>query len=177
MRIIAGKFRNRNLKASDHFRPTTDRVRETLFNMLQNDIGGSVFIDAFAGSGAVGIEAISRGASMVYFLENGRKAIQFLEANLRECCEEENWRLFKMETFKGLEVIHNINPAVHLIFYDPPYAFDDYEELLLRSESLFPDAIQVLETSARKKINAPDSLELFKEREIGETRLLFYRKL
>ncbi|HSP05929.1 MAG TPA: RsmD family RNA methyltransferase, partial [Acidobacteriota bacterium] len=74
MRVIAGKYRNRTLKADDHFRPTSDRVRETLFNILQSELEDCVFVDAFAGSGAVGIEALSRGARIVYFLENHRKS-------------------------------------------------------------------------------------------------------
>jgi 16S rRNA (guanine966-N2)-methyltransferase len=102
MRVIAGKFRSRNLKTGDNFRPTTDRTRETLFNILQTEIEGSTFMDAFAGSGSVGIEALSRSARRVYFIESNRKALRVLEQNLLSCCEQESWRIFTTDVWKAL---------------------------------------------------------------------------
>ncbi len=176
MRVIAGKYRNRNLKASDRFRPTTDRVRETLFNILQNEIEGAVFVDAFAGSGAVGIEALSRGASSVYFLESNRKTLQILESNLSMCDDEGRWRIYSLAALKGLDVIHQTEPHVDFLFFDPPYEFDDYAELLQKASELFPDATYIVEASTRSRLDPGLGLELIRERNIGETSLSFFRR-
>lgn len=175
MRVIAGKYRNRSLKSSDHFRPTTDRVRETLFNILQNELEGTVFVDAFAGSGAVGIEALSRGASEVFFIETNRKSLQVLESNLVQCCQGEKWRILAMTVKKGLEVIRNEADFVHILFFDPPYDFQDYAEILEQSATLFPEALVVLESSSRTKLDVSTALHLSKRKEIGETVLSFFR--
>jgi 16S rRNA (guanine966-N2)-methyltransferase len=174
MRVIAGKFRNRNLKTADHFRPTTDRVRETLFNVLQNDLEETIFVDAFAGSGAVGIEALSRGAARVYFLESNRKSLKVLESNLL-LCKEVNWRIFAVTAKKGLELIRDQEGSVQFVFFDPPYDFHDYTGLLEQAASLFPEASLVLEHSSRSKFEIPAGLDSFKEKRIGETTLSFFR--
>jgi 16S rRNA (guanine(966)-N(2))-methyltransferase RsmD len=176
MRVIAGSLRGRNLKTSDSFRPTTDRVRETLFNILQNEIEGSVFIDAFAGSGAVGIEAISRGAKRVFFIDSGRKALNSLEDNLAIVGEETQWRVYSLPVLKALEVIHKTGENVDVIFFDPPYNYSDYTELLTTASELFPDALVILETSSRTKFTTPDGLSVTKEKRIGETLLTFYKR-
>lgn len=173
MRVIAGKFRNLSLRGGDNFRPTSDRVRETLFNILQTEIDGSIFVDAFAGSGAVGIEALSRGASKSYFIENNRKALQVLESNLLLCCEGEKWRIFSLHVMKGLQVIQQEEAAVDFLFFDPPYDYDHYSDLLSESLRLFPQATHILETSTRVKFEIPAGLEIAKNRTIGETQLVF----
>ena len=175
MRVIAGKFRNRSLKAGKYFRPTSDRVRETLFNILQNEIEGSVFVDAFAGSGAVGIEALSRGAAMVYFLEYSRKALEILQSNLMECCQGEPWRVYSVPVLKGLELIHRDTSSVDILFFDPPYEFGLYPQLLQRSAELFPHATYIVEASTRTASETPSGIQLIKERNIGGTSLSFYR--
>jgi 16S rRNA (guanine966-N2)-methyltransferase len=175
MRVIGGKYRNRNLKAGAGFRPTTDRVRETLFNILQNDTPNSVFVDGFAGSGAVGIEAISRGAAMVYFLETSRRSLRTLEDNLTACCDGENWRIYTLDVLKGLEVIHAADPAAGILFFDPPYDFQSYTGLLGTCLGLFPAALTIIESSARSQYSAPPGAQLFKQRRIGETVLSFFR--
>jgi len=175
MRVIAGKYRNRNLKASDRFRPTTDRVRETLFNILQNQIDGAVLVDAFAGSGAVGIEALSRGASSVYFLESNRKILRILESNLTICGEEGQWRIYSLPVLKGLEVIQQAQKSVDFIFFDPPYEFEDYAELLQKASVLFPAATYIVEASSRSRLDLVPGLELIRARNIGETTLSFFR--
>jgi len=178
MRIIGGKYRNRKIRAGGGFRPTADRVRETLFNILQNDVPGSIFVDGFAGSGAVGIEAISRGASMVFFLESSQKSLRVLESNLNECCSNgESWRIFTLDVFRGLEVVRATDPAAGILFFDPPYDFASYTDLLESCLRLFPDAICVVESSARAPYAVPERMELFKERKIGETVLSFYRTI
>ena len=174
MRVIAGKFRNRSLKTGAHFRPTTDRVRETLFNILQNEIEGAVFVDAFAGSGAVGIEALSRGAAFAYFLEKNRRVLQILETNLTQCGEDAKWRILSIDAMKGLEVVEKSEPAANILFFDPPYDFPQTSKLLEHAASLFPEAMFILETSTRTKLPLPPNVNLVKDRGIGETLLSFY---
>jgi 16S rRNA (guanine966-N2)-methyltransferase len=175
MRVIAGKFRSRKLKAADNNRPTTDRVRETLFNILQTDIPGCIFVDVFAGSGSVGIEAISRGASVTYFIESNRKALRMLEQNL-ETLNAQAWRILAMEVWKGLEILSQQLSKIDIIFFDPPYAFTEYPQLLLAAGKNYPEALFVVEHSARTGIEAPDEFEQTRSTIIGETQLSIYRK-
>jgi 16S rRNA (guanine966-N2)-methyltransferase len=174
MRVIAGKYRNRNLRVGTQFRPTTDRVRETLFNILQNEISQSVFVDAFAASGSVGIEAISRDASMVYFIEKNRRTLNILEKNLIDCCEQDRWRIFSVDVSKGLQLVRTSAPSVDFLFYDPPYDFDGYSDLLQLSVQIFPESEHILESSSRVIFDVPAPLRLVKERKIGETLLSFF---
>jgi 16S rRNA (guanine966-N2)-methyltransferase len=176
MRVIAGKLRGRNLKTGEKFRPTTDRVRETLFNILQNDIPDSVFVDVFAGSGSVGIEAISRGAAIVYFIETNRKALHILEQNLEACCTGESWRILTMDVWKALQVLPRQLPHVDFFFYDPPYDFSEYSNLLAETSRLFGDATLIVEHSARTKVNEPEGLVQTRSTRIGETQISFFRK-
>lgn len=176
MRIISGKFRSRNLKAAGHLRPTTDRVRETLFNILQSEIEDSTFVDAFAGTGSAGIEAISRGAGMVYFLESNRKSLLILRENLQTCCAEEVWRILAMDVLKGLPVLKQQCEHVDLLFFDPPYDYDQYSGLLDCSIRLFPEATNIVEHSSRFRIDPSGLVECVRSKDIGETQLSFFRK-
>lgn len=172
MRIIAGKFRSRMLKAGENFRPTTDRARETLFNILQNQIEDSTFVDAFAGSGSVGIEALSRSAKKVYFIESNRKALQVLEQNVLSCCEQESWRIFTADVWKTLEILPK---DVDILFFDPPYEFQKYSKMLIHAGERFPDALFIMEHSSRRNIDTPEGFEIVRSVKIGETELTFYR--
>jgi 16S rRNA (guanine966-N2)-methyltransferase len=176
MRVIAGKFRSRTLKTSDNLRPTTDRVRETLFNILQNEIPGSIFVDAFAGSGSVGIEAISRGAAMTYFIESNRKALQVLEKNL-ESLGPASWRILTMDAWKALEILPQQVPAVDLFFFDPPYTFTKYAHLLMAAADKYPQARLIVEHSSRASWEMPPGLEQTRSIRIGETQLSFFTKV
>jgi 16S rRNA (guanine966-N2)-methyltransferase len=173
MRVIAGKFRSRNLKTSDNLRPTTDRTRETLFNILQNDVPGSIFVDAFAGSGSVGIEAISRGAATTYFIESNRKALQILEKNL-ESLGPASWRILTMDVWKALEILPQQVSGVDLFFFDPPYAFTKYGQLLMAAAVKYPQARFIVEHSSRTLWETPPVLEQTRSIRIGETQLSFF---
>jgi 16S rRNA (guanine966-N2)-methyltransferase len=173
MRIIAGKYRSRTLKAGENFRPTTDRARETLFNIIQNQIEGSTFVDAFAGSGSVGIEALSRSAKKVYFIESNRKALQILEQNVLSCCEQESWRIFTADVWKTLDILPR---DIDILYFDPPYEFQKYSKLLIHAAGNFPGALFIIEHSSRKSIETPSDFELIRTVHIGETELSFYRR-
>lgn len=121
MRVIAGTARSLPLKTPDGLetRPTTDRIKETLFNMLQADIPGSVFVDLFSGSGAIGIEALSRGAIKAYFVENAPKALSCIQQNLAFTKMEDRAIVLKQEVCSALSNIYE--KSVDIIFMDPPY--------------------------------------------------------
>jgi len=121
MRVIAGTARSLPLKTPDGLdtRPTTDRIKETLFNMLQIYIPGCVFVDIFSGSGGIGIEAISRGAKKAYFIENAPKPISCIEQNLAFTKFEDHAIVLKQDACAGLNSIYE--NQVDIIFMDPPY--------------------------------------------------------
>lgn len=121
MRVIAGTARSLPLKAPEGLdtRPTTDRIKETLFNILQNDVPGSIFVDLFAGSGAIGIEAISRGAKRAYFVENAAGPLQCIVQNLQFTKFTDSATVLKQDAVLALSSIHEKH--VDVIFLDPPY--------------------------------------------------------
>lgn len=176
MRVIAGKYRSRILKAGEHFRPTTDRVRETLFNILQNEIAESVFVDAFAGSGSVGMEALSRGASQVWFIESNKKAVKILEENSR-LLEEESWKILELDVWKALAILPEKLPHVDIFFFDPPYEFIHYAKLLMAAGRPYPNALFVFEHSSRTVWDCPVAFKEIRSTRIGETQLSFFRKV
>jgi 16S rRNA (guanine(966)-N(2))-methyltransferase RsmD len=120
MRVIAGTYRSRPLKAPSGLatRPTTDRLRETLFNVLAPKIQQAVFADLYAGSGAVGIEALSRGAAFVYFVEQAKPAIQILKENLRTLSLDVN---LQIETRNVRSFLASQARLLDIVFLDPPY--------------------------------------------------------
>lgn len=122
MRVIAGSARHLMLKTVDgqNTRPTTDRIKETLFNMLQNEIYGCRFLDLFAGSGAIGIEALSRGADFAVFVEKDRRAARCIRENLAFTRLDGRARLMQTDVFAALQSLEG-QPAFDLIFMDPPY--------------------------------------------------------
>jgi len=130
MRVIAGKARRLPLKAPAGMdtRPTTDRIKETLFNMLMPCLPGSVFVDLFSGSGQIGIEALSRGAKRAYFVENGREAFACIAENVKFVKMADEAVLLKQDVYAALYGIHEKEAGV--IFADPPYEGGHYEKLL-----------------------------------------------
>ena len=125
MRIIAGAYKGRNLKSppSLDVRPTSDRLRETLFNVLAPRIEDTRFLDLCAGSGAVGIEALSRGASHATFVDRSRRSCTLIESNLKLCrVPEEQWDIYCSEAY---EFLKQTDSRWDIIYFDPPYK-DDY---------------------------------------------------
>src|SRR5919108_1861334 len=119
MRIISGKFRSRRLKGTPPagIRPTSDKLRETLFNILGARVEGSTFLDGCAGVGAIGIEAISRGAAFVYFIEQSRKACQMIRENLKSLEIDDGFKILEMDLVRGLSVLE---ASFDIAFIDPP---------------------------------------------------------
>lgn len=148
MRVVAGKARSLRLKTPEGLetRPTTDRIKETLFNMLQPYLPDSVFIDLFSGSGGIGIEALSRGARHAYFVENQKDAIACIQDNLKFTRLTEDATVLKQDVLSALSGIHE--KEVDVIFMDPPYS-QGYErqvlELLGRQPYVTADTLIVVE--------------------------------
>lgn len=123
MRVIAGTYRSRALgsPAGLETRPTSDRLRETLFNIIGPQVTGSKFVDLYAGTGAVGIEAISRGAEFVWFSENGPPALKSLRGNLAALKISSGFALEDRGTGKLLQRLEKLTGQIDLVFLDPPY--------------------------------------------------------
>lgn len=151
MRVIAGKFRSRRIISPQGVttRPTSDRLRETLFNVVAPRVGDSVWIDLFAGSGAVGLEALSRGARTVYFVESSSRAVGVIRKNLEELGIEEGYEVLEREAATALRMLDAQAIACDFCFLDPPYRkINDYEQtlgFLSQSRLLAPDSQVIAE--------------------------------
>src|SRR5213592_1795601 len=155
LRVIAGKFRGRKLKSppSLQTRPTSDRLRETLFNILAMRVEGARFLDLCAGTGAVGIEALSRGAEHVTFVDQSRKMCALVEANLA-ALDERDFEVVAGEASQFLQRPQKQTERFDIVFFDPPYTAD-YEEvlsLLAQAELLTEDAIVIVEHHKKKDL-------------------------
>mgnify|MGYP001853660377 FL=1 len=127
MRVIAGSARRLSLKTIEGLdtRPTTDRIKETLFNMLQNEIPGCRFLDLFAGSGGIGIEALSRGAREAVFVENNPKAISCIQDNLAFTRLDQKAKVIQADVISALSRLEGESSAFDFIFMDPPYGKEE----------------------------------------------------
>ena len=123
MRVIAGKAKRLALKTIEGMdtRPTTDRIKETLFNILQQDLYDCYFSDLFSGSGAIGIEALSRGAKEAYFVENNKKAVNCIKENLVFTKLKENAIVMEVDVLTALKRLEDRKIVFSIIFLDPPY--------------------------------------------------------
>src|ERR1043165_8055716 len=174
MRVIAGKFKGRNLKSppSLQVRPASDRLRETLFNVIAAHVPESRFLDLCAGSGAVGIEALSRGASYATFVDRSRRSCALIESNLKLCrVPEEQWEIYCSEAH---EFLKQTDSRWDIIYFDPPYK-DDYVRTLELAGSHVND---LLIAEHHHKTVLPDSIgELERTRILkqGDSALTFFR--
>ena len=168
MRVIAGTARSMPLKTpkGEDTRPTTDRIKETLFNILMPDLPGCVFIDLFSGSGGIGIEALSRGAAHAYFVENGKEAYSCIVDNLHFTKMEEKATVLKQDALSALSGIHE--KEADIIFADPPYELG-VEEALLRTLSglsyVTPYTKVIIEAELSKDFSFAETLGFTVERE------------
>lgn len=172
MRIIAGEFKGRNLKSppSMNVRPTSDRLRETLFNVIAPVIEDSRFLDLCAGSGAVGIEALSRGASHATFVDRSRRMCKLIEANVQLCrIPEEQWEIYCSE---ANEFLRSGETSWDIVFFDPPYK-EDYVKTL---ELLGNNGLVIAEH--HHKTELPDAIGDLQRTRIlkqGDSSLSFYK--
>lgn len=181
MRIIAGKAKGHPIKAPKgrHTRPTADRIKEAVFSVLAPHIPGSRILDAFAGSGALGLEALSRGASQAVFIEADSSASRILSENLRHLGFQDQGRVLKGDALKIIPRLKQRyqEEGFQLVFLDPPYNkgfLDKALKALVSGAILAPDAILVLETSS--KVREPFETEGFaiiKESQYGDTAIIY----
>lgn len=127
MRVISGKYRGKKLISpiNDNVRPTTDKVKECVFNMLQFDIVGSNFLDLFSGSGAIGIEAISRGAEFVTMVDNSKDSLKVIKHNLSNI--EGNFEILEKDYESAIKFT---NKKYDIVYLDPPYVFNNIDKML-----------------------------------------------
>jgi 16S rRNA (guanine966-N2)-methyltransferase len=132
MRVISGKYRGRQLKGPKgmELRPTGDRLKETLFNILKTRISGAAMLDVFSGTGAIGIEALSRGAGRVVFIDRDSSAHKLIQRNLEICGIEDNFSIISEDAFTALRSLARRQFKADIIFFDPPYDWDPYPDLL-----------------------------------------------
>jgi 16S rRNA (guanine966-N2)-methyltransferase len=138
-------------------RPTADRVREAIFNILANQVQGAVVLDLFAGTGAFGIEALSRGAKYAVFVDNSEKAIATIKKNVRSCALEQSTAIIKWDILKSLNCIKSFDPAFNLVFLDPPYKKDCIKPALInlsQNDAMVKGACVVIEHSFYEPIPA-----------------------
>ena len=182
MRIVGGRFRGAALKTprGQAIRPTADRLRETLFNILAHGYGdpvpGARVLDLFAGTGALGLEALSRGASHVLFVEEAAEARGLIRANIEALGLTGATRLFRRDATK-LGPAGPI-PPFDLVFCDPPYGHGLGERALRAARDggwLKSGALAVLEEAARSEVDAIPGFEPLDERRYGDSKLLFLR--
>lgn len=181
MRIVAGRFRGRRLAAlgkgdpAAHLRPTADRVRESLFSMLthQGAVDGQRVLDLFAGTGALGLEALSRGAEHVTFVENGRKALSLIRVNVSELNAGKECTLVTQDATR---LRATDGPPCGLVFLDPPYGKGLGEKALVNAVAggwIAPDATIVWEEQA--EMAAPEGFVREDCRQYGDSRITILR--
>ena len=157
MRVIAGKARRLILKSTPGFdtRPTLDKIKETLFNILQPDIPGSSFLDLFSGSGQIGIEALSRGAGYCVFVENNQKAVKCIQENLRHTHLEDDAVVLSRNVLSAINELALRKCSFDIVYIDPPYKAGYEQETLnalAASGIIHPDTQVILETDIRNDL-------------------------
>ncbi len=177
MRVIAGSLKGRRLHTPDWqgLRPTSDKLRETLFNVVAARVGEARVLDGFAGTGAVGIEALSRGAAQVTFVESEPRAIRLIERNLQDCAVSDRYAIIRA---RFADAARRLQPgSFELIFLDPPYGPDVIVSSLEAAAPLVaPGGVLILEHARRDA--APDhAASLAKTRDImsGDSALSMYQ--
>lgn len=200
MRIIGGEYRGRIIKMpkSMEVRPTQDRVREAIFNVISEKIPGSDVLDLFAGSGAFGIEAISRGAKSVIFVDNNINCIKIIKSNLSILGEDMGMtQLLKTDAVRAISRFQKEGRKFDIIFLDPPYYRDSFDRLRTIRRTM--SAVESLAKNSLIKIGACDilfersfvvaehfkkdtlpedsgNITRFKEKRYGDTAVSFYRR-
>lgn len=182
MRVISGEYGGRRLKAldGDNTRPTTDKVKESIFNMIGPYFDGGTVLDLYAGSGGLAIEAVSRGMDLGVCIEKKFSALKIIKENIELTKETEKFIVKKMDANKALDFFKEEKMTFDLVLLDPPYAKQEIEkqmEQMMTTELLNPDAIIVCETD--KSIELPEKIGLLmktRETTYGITQITIYKQ-
>ena len=180
MRIIAGTDRGRKLFAPEgvETRPTADRVRESLYNILGAKVTDAMVLDLFAGSGALALEALSRGAAFAALADNDPKAVRVIERNIQLMRAEDKTRLIRADWQDALRRLQG--QRFSLVFLDPPYRMLDVyglaAEQMRKMDLLAEGAVLVMEHAAKSPLTLPDGFEITDERRYGDTAVALVRE-
>jgi 16S rRNA (guanine966-N2)-methyltransferase len=179
MRIIAGAHKGRRLEAPtwEGLRPTSDKLRETLFNVISARIPGARVLDGYAGTGAVGLEALSRGALHTTFIERDPRACRLIAENARRCGLTDGYTILRADVISALR--HDAAGPFELIFLDPPYASpkvdSNWREVVpLAVQALTEDGLLVLEHAAREPVDDVPGARLVRRLRSGDSALAFF---
>jgi 16S rRNA (guanine966-N2)-methyltransferase len=178
MRVIAGFYKGVNLFGLEgHWlRPTSDRVRESIFSSLYDAIIGTKVLDLFAGTGSFGIEALSRGAAEATFVDQSPKAAQCIAKNLQKVkC---HGRIFRMTEFAFIKMAAMNNYVYDIIFCDPPYEYQNFLSLLNEikdAQLVAPFGYLIYESSSRTECPEINFLKIVKEKKFGDTKITFFK--
>ena len=184
MRVIAGTARSLPLKTVPGLqtRPTTDRIKETLFNMLNPYLPGSSFLDLFSGSGAIGIEALSRGADHAVFVDCDRACCSVIRENLAFTHLSEHGEVLQRDALSAVSLLEARRKAFDIIFMDPPYASDGVVSVLKKLEGsclVGPHTIIIFEEDVRFQLDFTESLsfEVIKEKKYKTNKHVWLKKV
>jgi 16S rRNA (guanine966-N2)-methyltransferase len=179
MRIIGGELRGKKLAPlrGMAIRPTADRIREAVFNIIAAKIYGANVLDLFAGTGAFGLEALSRGADSAVFIDDAAGALSTIEKNITACRMQDRAQVIRWDIIRNLNCLGSISPAFDIVFLDPPYSSNAVAPALrnlVQSDALSPGAIVIVEHAPSEIIaDLPDGLSLIDQRKYGKTLVAF----
>lgn len=179
MRIITGEYRGRRLESPAGYdvRPTSDKVKEAVFNIIMNEVWDATCVDLFAGTGNLGLEALSRGAKKCYFGDNSRESINLIKNNVKMCRAEDKSVIIAGDYSK---ILGRINEKVDIFFLDPPYKdglYGNCLEIIDSLDLLSEEGIIVAEHGVRDYVpETVGSLEIIKERKYGKIMVTIYAK-
>ena len=183
MRIITGKARGLHLNVPKNYevRPTADRVKESLFNIIGSKVVDAAVLDLFAGSGNLGLESWSRGARFVQFVDNSRMSLQLTDSNIRKCRAEADCKVLKHDAEAAVDLLFKKGQRFDLIFVDPPYNKGWVQKILAKlvnNPLLAENGWLVAEHSAHDDIAGavPEGYEIFRSQGYGETVLSFIKR-
>ena len=180
MRVISGHRKGRRLASlkKTGVRPTSDRVKESIFNVLQTLVAGKRVLDLFAGAGSLGIEALSRGAESATFVDASRQSVTLLKKNLRDLDLEGRSTVLRLD---GLKALGKLKQRFHLIFADPPYLKGHLQRVVdsvAQSDALHKDGLLILEHHKKEKFSLPGGgFSVWKEKRFGDTVISFLLKV
>lgn len=182
MRVVAGEYRGRKLKSlsGDNTRPTTDKVKESIFNMIGPYFDGGEVLDLYAGSAGLAIEAISRGMDQAICVEKNYQAIKVIKENIAITKEAEKFTVLKKDADQALQQFAEEQHQFDLVLLDPPYAKQKIEQqlqLMVEQDLLNEDAIVVCETDKSVQLTEVDGLEQTRQQTYGITMITIYRRI
>lgn len=181
LRVISGKNRGTKLLAPEGMatRPTTDRIKETLFNMISFDLPGCTFLDLFSGSGGIAIEALSRGSKEAVLVENNKVALDCIYKNLEKTRLQDKAIVYNIDVESSLQKLVQQKKKFDIIFLDPPYALERIQSILEyigKEELLEEKGYIILEQSTDKALDHADGLTLIKKKQYKTTTISFFER-